>query len=66
MMSPTKAVEIVENAVDGDPGLKNGDPDLKNGAILKSHLEFFEPVLVLLDGAVNIRHESMFEGSFPL
>jgi len=59
MRSPTKVVKIVENAGDGDPGLKNG-------AILKSHLEFFEPVLVLLDGAVNIRHESMFEGSFPL
>jgi hypothetical protein len=58
MWSPTKAVEIVENAGDGDPGLKNG-------AILKSHLEFFEPVLVLLDLAINIRHEIIFEGSFP-
>ena len=65
MRSPTKAVEIVKNAGDGDPGLKNGVSDLKNGAILKSHLEFFEPVLVLLDLAINIRHESMFEGSFP-
>ena len=58
MRSPTKAVEIVENAGDSDAGLKNG-------AILKSHLEFFEPVLVLLDLAINIRHEIIFEGSFP-
>jgi hypothetical protein len=58
MRSPTKAVKIVENAGDGDPGLKNG-------AILKSHLEFFEPVLVLLDLAINIRDEIIFEGSFP-
>ena len=58
MRSPTKAVETVENGGDGDPGLKNG-------AILKCHLEFFEPVLVLLDLAINIRHEIIFEGSFP-
>jgi len=59
MRSPTKAVEIVENAGDGDPGLK------KNGAILNIHLEFFEPVPVLRDLAINIRLETVFEGSFP-
>ena len=58
MRSLTKTIEIVENAGDSDPCLKNG-------AILKSHLEFFELVLVLFDLAVNIRHEAIFEGSFP-
>ena len=58
MRSPTKAVEIVENAGDGDPGLKDD-------ATLKSNIEFFEPVLVLRDLAINIRHETIFEGSLP-
>jgi hypothetical protein len=58
MRSLTKTIEIVENAGDSDPGMKNG-------AILKSHLEFFELVLVLFDLAINIRHETIFEGPFP-
>ena len=53
----TKTIKIVENVGDSDPGLKNG-------TILKSHLEFFELVLVLFDLAINIRHETIFEGSF--
>jgi hypothetical protein len=58
MRSLTKTIEIVENAGDGDPGLKDG-------AILKSYLEFCEFVLVLFDLDINIRHETIFEGSFP-
>jgi hypothetical protein len=58
MRSLTKTIEIVENAGDGDPGMKDG-------AILKSHLEFLELVLVLFDPAINIRHKTIFEGSFP-
>ena len=65
MRSLTKAIQIVENAGDGDPSLKDGDPGLKDGAILKSCLEFFEFVLVLFDLDINIRHETIFEGSFP-
>jgi hypothetical protein len=65
MRSLTETIEIVENAGDGDPGLENGDSGLKTGALLKSHLEFFELVLVLFDLAINIRHETIFEGSFP-
>ena len=54
----TKIIEIVKNAGDGDPSVKNG-------AILKSHLEFFELVLVLFHLAISIRHETTFESSFP-
>jgi hypothetical protein len=58
MRSLTQSIEIVENAGDCDSGPKNG-------AILKTHLEFFELVLVLIDLAINIRHETIFEGPFP-
>ena len=54
----TKIIEIVKNAEDGDPSVKNG-------AILKSHLEFFELVLVLFHLAISIRQETIFESSFP-
>ena len=65
MRSLTKAIQIVENAGDSDPGLKDGDLGLKDGAILKSYTEFFEFVLVFFDLVINIRHETIFEGSFP-
>jgi hypothetical protein len=58
MRSLTKTIEVVKNAGDGDPSVKNG-------AILKSHLEFFELVLVLFHLAISIRHETIFESSFP-
>jgi hypothetical protein len=58
MRTLTKAIQIVENA-------RDGDPDLKGGALLKSYLEFFEFVLVVFDLDINIRHETIFEGSFP-
>ena len=58
MGSLTKAFEIVEHA-------GHGDSSLKNGAFLKSHLEFSELVIVLFNLAVNIRHETAFEGPFP-
>ena len=58
MRSLTKAIQIVENAGDGDPSLKNG-------AILKSYIEFFEFVLVLFHLAISIRHETILESSFP-
>jgi hypothetical protein len=58
MKSLTKAFEIVEHA-------GHGDSSLKNGTILKSYLEFSELVLVLFDLAVDVEHETVFEGSFP-
>ena len=54
----TKTIEIAEHAGDDDLGLKNG-------TTLKSRLEFVELVLVLFDLAINVRHETIFEGSFP-
>jgi hypothetical protein len=58
MGSLTKASEIVKNAGDGNSCLNAG-------AILKTSLQFFECVLVLLDLAVNVRQETVFEGLFP-
>ena len=57
-MTLTKTTEIVENAGDSDI-------DLKNGTVLKSRLEFVELVLVSCNITINVRHETVFEGSFP-
>jgi hypothetical protein len=32
---------------------------------LKCHLEFVELIRVLVDFVINVRHETIFEGSFP-
>jgi hypothetical protein len=58
MESPTEASEIVDNAGDGN-SRSDADP------ILKTNLQFFDHVLVLLDLDVNVRQETVFEGSFP-
>jgi hypothetical protein len=58
MISLTKVPKIVEHAGDNDF-------DLKSGAFLESLLEFIEFLLVYFDFVVNIRHETVFEQSFP-
>lgn len=59
MRSLTKAFEVVQNAGDRDAGLENG-------AVLKSYLELLELIHVLFYFAINVRHETILKGSFPL
>jgi hypothetical protein len=54
----TKAFEVIHDAGDGNASLEDG-------AILKRHFELFEFVLIFFNLAVNVRHKTAFEGSFP-